>query len=54
MPKDRVKQKENKKRFLLEERLAGKNMFGVCDPVPRDAIDRIITPRKQSIGGFHE
>lgn len=50
MAKDRIKQKENKTRFFSEEDPLdkGKDLFGICDPTPREAVARIIRSYKHA------
>lgn len=42
MSKNRIKQRENRKRSQIEARLDSKNSFGINDPTPKGAVERII------------
>lgn len=41
MPKNRIRQKENRKRKYKEESLDRKTAFGISDPTPFEAVENI-------------
>lgn len=42
MSKNRDKQRANKKKYQNEAALDNKNAYGIDDPTPRSAVNRII------------
>lgn len=47
MPKNREKQKLNKKVGQMEERLNAKTEWDIKDPTPQQAVDNIIEASKE-------